>query len=134
LTSDWDPGVVDLLVVGPRAEVSETLALCRFLAFSSPYSSDFRQAQERSGLQGGPGHPTRRIDAPLLVLVNSDQGSLVGAVLEAGAHTCLMLPLYANNVSTLLAQARAACPPAHNAPDADQIRREGAWQDDGGRG
>src|SRR5205085_1945472 len=37
LSPDWDPGVVDLLVVGGRDSMTETLGLCRFLAFCTSY-------------------------------------------------------------------------------------------------
>src|SRR5947209_3454582 len=40
LPCDWNPGAVDLLVVGSRENVTETLGLCRFLAVSALYSRD----------------------------------------------------------------------------------------------
>ena len=60
LVRTWDPARVDLLVVALDERVTEGLALCRFLAFCSPYSGDARQEEST---------PVTKADAPLLVLI-----------------------------------------------------------------
>jgi hypothetical protein len=135
LPSDWDPGVVDLLVVGVRDDVTETLGLCRFLAFCTSYSGDARQAaEETSGQRNSPRAERRRVDAPLLVLVPPDQGALVGAALEAGADSCLMLPLHAKGVASMLVRARAGNQPGRHTSNLDRAQSEDRWRDDGGQG
>src|SRR4029077_14269493 len=101
LTCAWNPGAADLLVVGVRDKVTDTLGLCRFLAFCSSYSDDSRhQAAETLESLGGLQKQARRADAPLLVLVPAGQETLFGAALEAGAYRCLMLPIHAKQVTS----------------------------------
>jgi hypothetical protein len=53
LPCDWNPGAVDLLVVGVREDVSETLALCRFLADCTSHSRDsWQETADSWGLRG----------------------------------------------------------------------------------
>src|SRR5262245_42733074 len=66
----WDPGEASPLVVGARTDVTQTPGLCR-------------------GLRGQAG----RAQTPLLVLVQPGRESLVRAALEAGADSCLVLPV-----------------------------------------
>src|SRR5207247_1549689 len=70
LTQNWNLGTADLLVVGARADATETLGLCR-------------------ALRGQPG----KAATPLLVLMPSAQPALVRDVLKAGANSCLILPI-----------------------------------------
>lgn len=99
LPSNWNPGVVDLLVVGVRENVTETLRLCRFLASCTFYSNDSRpEAAGTTGLRGGLLNPTRWIEVPLLVLVPAGQEALVSAALDAGAHACLVRPICAKDM------------------------------------
>jgi NAD(P)-dependent dehydrogenase (short-subunit alcohol dehydrogenase family) len=86
--------------VGSRTNVTETLGLYRFLAFCTAYSSDSRQeVADSSGVHGGGQNQERRRDAPLLVLVNSGEDNLAESALQAGAHSCLMLPIHAKEVA-----------------------------------
>lgn len=135
LPSDWNPGAVDLLVVGVREDLSETLGLCRFLARCSSYSRDARhEAVESSGLRGGLLNQTRWINAPLLVLVPHGQETFVRAALDAGAHSCLLLPIHAKEVTHMLAHADAGNQPGHHTLNLGQAQSEDRWQDDGGQG
>jgi hypothetical protein len=135
LPCDWDPGVVDLLVVGVRANVTETLGLCRFLAFCTSYSRDSRQeVAETFGLRRSLQDQARRADAPLLVLVPSGQETLAEAALEAGAHSCLLLPIYAKEVASMLVHARAGNQPGRHTLNLEGAQSEDRWRDDGGQG
>jgi DNA-binding response OmpR family regulator len=109
LDRDWDPGSADLLVVGDRAEVTETLGLCR-------------------GLRSQAG----RADTPLLVLVPPAREALVRAALGAGAHGCLVLPVHAKDLVSMVARARAGNRPGRHTLDLDQPQRDDPWQDEGG--
>jgi DNA-binding response OmpR family regulator len=110
-TEDWSPGAADLLVVGARADVTETLALCR-------------------GLRSQAG----REETPLLVLVSSGQPALVRAALEAGANSCLVLPVHAREVVRVLTRAREGNRPGWHTLDLDRAQSEDRWRDDGGQG
>jgi hypothetical protein len=135
LPSNWNPGAMDLLVVGVRADVCETLALCRFLACCTSPSRDSRQeAAESWGLRGGLLNQTRWINAPLLVLVSHGQEAFVRAALEAGAHSCLLLPIHAKDVTSVLAHAGAGNQPGRHTLNLDWAQSEDRWQDDGGQG
>src|SRR3954462_15177075 len=86
------PGAVDLLVVGVRANGTETLGLCRVLAFGPPHAEGFRkELAELLAGEDGRRSPARRTDVPLLVLIAPGQEEIIGAALEAGAHSCLVL-------------------------------------------
>lgn len=135
LPCDWNPGAADLLVVGVRENVSETLGLCRFLAFCNPYSKDSRQeAAETVGPRAGLMNQTRRMDAPLLVLVSPRQETFVTAALEAGAHSCLVLPIHAKDVASMLVHARAGNQPGRHTLNLEGAQSEDRWRDDGGQG
>jgi DNA-binding response OmpR family regulator len=109
LDRDWSPGSADLLVVGAREEVAETLGLCRGL---------------RS--QAGRAHTL------LLVLVPPGQEMLITAALEAGAGSCLVLPIHPKEVTSLVAHARAGNQPGRHTLGLDQAQAEDPWQEDGG--
>ncbi len=131
----WDPGAMDLLVLGDTEQVNQTLGLCRFLAFSSTYSRDFPQemaktADPREGLL----NQARRTDAPVLVLVSPGREAFVRAAIEAGAHSCLILPIHTKEVASMLAHARAGNRPGRHTPNLDQAQKEDPWQDNGGQG
>src|SRR5262249_41044616 len=83
LEREWSPGEAALLVVGVRGQVVETLGLCR-------------------GLRSQAG----RMRTPLLVLVSSGHEDLVRAALEAGAHSCLVLPVHHLHFVNALGRAR----------------------------
>ena len=76
LTRDWDPGTVDLLVVGAREKLNETLDLCRFLVSSGVLARDSQEATDSQeelpktlGLHRSRHNRARRPPSPLLVLV-----------------------------------------------------------------
>lgn len=131
----WNPGAVNLFVVKAREEPAETLGLCRFLASCSSYSRESRQ--EAAGILGpdrsGP-NQKRHADAPLLVLVPPGQDSLVEAALMAGAHSCLMLPINAKDVASMLAQAHAGNQPGRHTLNLEEAQAKDRWRDEGGQG
>jgi len=135
LTRGWDPGVADLLVVKAREQVAETLGLCRFLGFCSAFSTDSREAgAETLGVHTGRQNQARRADAPLLVLVLPGQETLAGAALEAGAHSCLTLPVHAKDIASMLVHARAGNQPGRHTRNLEGAQRKDRWRDDGGQG
>jgi DNA-binding NarL/FixJ family response regulator len=109
LERDWSPAAAQLLVVGHCEEMSRTLGLCREL---------------RS--QAG------RAETPLLVLVPPAREALVRAALAAGAHGCLVLPVHAKDLVSMVARARAGNQPGRHTLDLDRPQRLDPWQDDGG--
>jgi DNA-binding NarL/FixJ family response regulator len=135
LSHGWNPGAADLLVVTAREEVAETLGLCRFLAFSGGFSADSRgEVAETLSPHGGRQSQVRRADAPLLVLVPPGQERLVRAAIDAGADSCLVLPVHAKEVASMLARARQGNRPGRHTLDLDRAQREDRWRDDGGQG
>src|SRR5262249_8412678 len=109
LTRDWNPGAADLLVVGARERVAETLGLCR-------------------GLRSQAG----RAHTPLLVLVPPAQEALVRAALDAGADGCLVLPIHPKELVSMLTRARAGNRPGRHTLGLDPAQREDKWRGDGG--
>jgi DNA-binding response OmpR family regulator len=109
LTRDWKPGEADLLVIGARAEMSETLGLCR-------------------GLRSQLG----RAHTALLVLVASAQEPLVRAALEAGANSCLVLPAHPKELADMVARVQRDNQPGRHTLDLDPAQRSDRWRDDGG--
>jgi hypothetical protein len=135
LSHAWNPGTANLLVVMARAQVPEMLELCRFLVVRGVGSSAQRKVvAETLGMHRGRQAQGRRGDAPLLVLVPSGQETLVRDVLEAGADCCLVLPIHAKEVSSMLAHVRQGNQPGRHTLSLDQAQREDLWQDDGGQG
>jgi DNA-binding response OmpR family regulator len=109
LEHDWDPGAAALLVVAGRDRVAETLGLCR-------------------GLRSQAG----RARTPLLVLVPPDQETLVRAALDAGADGCLVLPVHAKQLVSLVARVRAGHRPGRHTRSLDPAQQGDPWRDDGG--
>ena len=109
LTRDWDPGATDLLVIGAREQPGETLGLCRGL-------------RSRAG----------RAHTPLLVLVRPGQESVVRAALDAGADSCLVVPVHPKDLVSMLARARAGNRPGRHTLGLDRAQREDQWRDEGG--
>lgn len=108
LTPIWNPGVADLLVLSIGQKVTESLGMCRFLAFCTSYSGDARRDVSTSPGRPIDGHYQKhRSDAPLLVLVPSGQDTVIGAALEAGAHGCLFLPIHAGEMADTLTRVLA---------------------------
>jgi DNA-binding response OmpR family regulator len=106
LARDWNPGGVDLVVIGARAQRAETLGLCRAL---------------RS--QAGRAH------TPLVVLVPPGQGSLVRAALDAGAHSCLVLPVHPKELVRALARARDGNRPSRHMLGLERVQDGDSWRD-----
>jgi DNA-binding NarL/FixJ family response regulator len=117
LTDDWNAAAADLLVVKARKDVPGTLNLCRFLA-----------------VKGSAHTQARRADAPLLVLVPPEQEAFVRALLEAGADSCLVLPINAKEVASMLVRARQGNQPGRHTLDLECAQTEDRWRDDGGQG
>jgi DNA-binding response OmpR family regulator len=106
---DWSPDTADLLIVGARDQMAGTLGLCR-------------------GLRSQAG----RTNTPLLVLVPPDQNALVKAALEAGADSCLVLPVHAKDLISMVKRAREANQPGRHTLNLDHAQREDQWRDAGG--
>lgn len=111
LLHDWNPATVGLLVVGARTNRAETLSLCR-------------------GLRSQAG----RAVTPLLVLVPPGQPDLVTAVLAAGADGCLVLPVHAKELASMVARAEQGNQPGRHTLDLSRAQREDPWRDHGGQG
>lgn len=109
LTRDWDPGRAALLVVGAHDRLTQTLGLCR-------------------GLRSQAG----RAQTPLLVLVTPAHEAEVKASLDAGADSCLVLPVHAKNLVSVVARAHAGNQPGRHTLGLDRAQRENLWQDSGG--
>jgi hypothetical protein len=133
LAHNWDPGAADLLIASARDNTTETLGLCRFLSFCTGYSTEAREERAET-LGPRENFPALRPDAPLLVLVPPGQESLVGAALEAGAHSCLMLPINAKEVASMLVHARAGNQPGRHTLNLEGAQSADRWRDDGGQG
>jgi FKBP-type peptidyl-prolyl cis-trans isomerase 2 len=132
LSSHWHPSAADLLVVGPVDNVSETLGLCRLLSFCTSYSPEARrEGTETLVPEQSPQRAPIR-NAPLLVLVPAGQKTLVEAALEAGARGCLMLPIHAKEVTTMLARVLADNQPGRHTLDLSRPQEDDPWQEDGG--
>src|SRR5579864_7942451 len=141
LTRDWNPGTVDLVVVQARNEVAETLELCRFLvtcgvlARDAPAVTDSQEEMPKTlGLHRRRRHVGRRPHSPLLVLVPPSRKRIVKDVLKAGAHSCLMLPINAKDVASMLVHAQAGNQPGRHTLDLERAQTEDRWRDDGGEG
>jgi carbon storage regulator CsrA len=132
LSGQWDPSAADLLVVGPGDNLSETLGLCRLLSFCTSYSPDVRKEGMGPLVPEQSSQRTPIGRAPLLVLVPAGQKALVGAALEAGARGCLMLPIHAKEVTSMLASARAGNQPGRHTHNLSRPQEDDSWQDDGG--
>jgi DNA-binding response OmpR family regulator len=109
LAQDWDPGAAQLLVVGARDQPGEILGLCRGLRSQA-----------------------RRAHTSLLVLVPPAQQILVRAALEAGADSCLVLPVHPKELAALVARALERKRPGRHTLGLDRAQAEDPWQDDGG--
>lgn len=109
LARDGNAPAADLLVVGARDSVAETLGLCRALRGQAA-----------------------RTQTPLLVLRAPGQEALASAALDAGAHSCLLLPVHTGSLLGTLARALAGNRPARHTLRTDGVQRADSWRDDGG--
>jgi DNA-binding response OmpR family regulator len=111
LTQDWNLRTADLLIVGARDDEAATLGLCRGL-------------RKQAG----------RAVTPLLVLVRPAQPALVRELLKAGADNCLVLPIDAKEVASMLVRAQAGNQPGRHTLNLEKAQTEDSWRDDGGQG
>jgi hypothetical protein len=58
----------------------------------------------------------------------------VWAALEAGADSCLVLPVHAKGMASVLARGRRGNQPGRHTLDLDRAQSEDRWRDDGGQG
>jgi DNA-binding NarL/FixJ family response regulator len=141
LTRDWNPGTVDLVVVRARQEGAETLELCRFLvscgvlARDAPAVTDSQEEMPKTlGLHRRRRNVGRRAHSPLLVLVPPSRKNIVKDVLKAGAHSCLMLPINAKDVASMLVHAQTGNQPGRHTLNLEKAQTEDRWRDAGGEG
>jgi DNA-binding NarL/FixJ family response regulator len=141
LTRDWNPGTVDLVVVNARKEVAQTLELCRFLVSCGVLAKQARvktdseeETPKTLGLYRRRRHVGRRPHTPVLVLVPPTRKSIVIDVLKAGARSCLMLPIDAKDVASMLVHAQAGNQPGRHTLNLEKAQTEDRWRDDGGEG
>jgi hypothetical protein len=135
LTCDYDPGPVDLLVVGVREDVAATWGLCRFLVRSTSSEREFEEVPEETiGLPKNLLEVARRKSVPLLLLLPAGQGILIEAGLAAGANRCLMLPINAKEVTSMFVHSQAGNQPGRHTLNLDRAQTEDRWRDDGGQG
>jgi DNA-binding response OmpR family regulator len=109
LRGAWAPVAVDLLVIGSGNHLSDMLGLCR-------------------GLRSQPG----RAHTPLLALVSAPQDVATSAALRAGASGCLVLPVHAKELLSLVARVRHGNQPGRHTLALHPAQRENPWQDVGG--
>lgn len=109
LERDWSPQSADLLVIGAREQVGETLGLCRSLR----------------GQEG-------RAHTPILVLLPPDQEPLVGVALDAGADFCLILPIHAEELLSRMRRSSRIERPGQHTSNLERALQLDPWQDDGG--
>jgi hypothetical protein len=69
-----------------------------------------------------------------LVLIPPSRKGSVRYVLEAGAHSCLMLPINAEDVASMLVHAQVGNQPGRHTLGLERAQIEDRWQDDGGQG
>jgi hypothetical protein len=133
LSDHWAPGTADLLIVGTRGNAAETLELCRLLSICAAYTAEAQNAGTQTlAPEQYPARTAAVPNAPLLVLVPVGQEALVGAALEAGAWNCLMLPIHAKEVASMLAHARAGNRPGRHTLGLDRPQQDDLWQEYGG--
>jgi PleD family two-component response regulator len=135
LSSNWRLATTDLLVVAVNGETKRPLALCQFLLSCSRKSSDCQEEIAiAAGLNRDQQEQARRADMPMLVLVHPGQEHLVSAALEAGAESCLVLPIHAKDVPSILARAREGNQPGRHTRNLERAQVEDHWRDEGGQG
>ncbi len=141
LTRNWNPGTVDLVVVTAGTEVAQTLEMCRFLvscgvlAPDAPAVTDSQEETPKTlGLHRHRRKVGRRSHTPVLVLVPPSRKSIVKEVLKAGAQNCLILPIDAKEVASMLVRAQAGNQPGRHTLNLERAQIEDRWRDDGGQG
>ncbi len=133
LTDNWVAGAADLLVVKIESNVTEALDLCRFLSGLTS-SATVNGGQDSEGVEVGDEFTASAPGPLILVLAHPGQEHVVAAALEAGARSCLMLPIHPSGVTGVLAHARAGNQPGRHTLNLNQSQDEDPWRDDGGQG
>lgn len=114
LSQDWNPGIVDLVVVKVARNVAKTTELCKFLVSRGVLARDASLVTDSPkalptllGLRRHQPTVARQPHSPLLALVPPGQRNDVTALLKAGVDSCLLLPINANDVANMLLHAQA---------------------------
>jgi hypothetical protein len=132
---EWNPGEVDLLVVHAGEDEATKLALCRVLMRRGVFSRIAgKEVPVILGPRGSLESQAQRAHAPLLVLVPPGKQELVNAALEAGAHSCLVLPINSKEVVSMLIRARGGNQPGRHTANREKAQGEDQWRDEGGQG
>jgi PleD family two-component response regulator len=139
LSKEWQPGVVDLLFIRAGADMTNTLGLCRFLAYCGAFADGARSPRETNHRLPGRRAAARQAlgqqtDAPLVLLVAANQGSFVRAALEAGVDCCLVVPIHTKEVTAMLVRLGHDNQPGRHTLNLDPAQSEDLWRDDGGQG
>jgi DNA-binding NarL/FixJ family response regulator len=109
LVADESPEAADLLVLGASDQAGETAALCRILRSQAVWAQ-----------------------TALLVLVRPAQEGLVRAALAAGAHSCLVLPVHAKELVSMVNRVHEGNRPGRHTLNLDRAQRADQWRDHGG--
>ena len=104
-------GGADLLVLGTGDNVAETLGLCRVL---------------RKHIASA--------HTPILVLVAPGEDSFARAALDAGATSCLILPVHVKQLASMVTRAREGNRPGRHTLNLNCAQEEDSWRDEGGQG
>lgn len=135
LLRDWDPGTVDLLVVKARENLAETLLLCRFLVSCGVLATGLpKEVADILELPRGGQNQAGIAYAPLLVLVRPGRESAVRNVLKAGAHSCLLLPIFAKEVASMVTHSHDVNQPGRHTLNLEHSHKQDRWRDEGGEG
>jgi DNA-binding response OmpR family regulator len=107
--------------------------MCRLLVYGEVFSTDSRPEELKTlEVKGSRAKPARQANTPLLLFVSAGQESLVRAALEAGADSCLILPVHAKEMASVLARVRHDNQPGRHTLNLDPAQIEDRWRDDGG--
>ena len=109
LIRDWYPDAAQLLVIGAREPIAEAFTLCR-------------------GLRSQAG----RWVTPLIVLVPTDERSFIKAALDAGADSCLVLPVHPKELARAATRAGRDNQPGRHTLNLNRAQIPDRWRDDGG--
>jgi CheY-like chemotaxis protein len=134
LPPDWHPGAAGLLVVRVRKDVRAALALCRFLASCASLSAPPPPGAGGPCPAGDPDNPLQRPAPPLVVLLARGREALATAALEAGADSCLVIPIQPGEIKGVLARTSAGNRPGRHTGKLDKAQRDDPWRETGGEG
>jgi FKBP-type peptidyl-prolyl cis-trans isomerase 2 len=104
-------GTVDLMVLGVRDKAAETLGLCRVL-------------RKQAG----------SVQTPLLIVVPPGEEDLTRGALDAGATSCLVLPVHAKELASMVIRAQEGNRPGRHTLNLNRAQEQDRWRDDGGQG